>query len=1041
MKKVITSFVLLLGVSGVWAAPIDQQQALQRAKTFVAARMATHGGARYAKATPELRLADAVKFTTVRGTQETAVYAFNVGQAGGFVLASGDDRADAVLGYSENGTFEQARQAPGLQAMLAIYREQMEMLDQHPTLGAQAAKYEAPTVVVDPIVKTTWDQGAPYNDQCPTVSGQKTPTGCAATAMAQIMNVHQWPKTCGTLPAYTSDSRRYPALEGTTFDWANMRDSYGYGATTAQKTAVATLMRYCGQALEMSYNLDASGATMDVYNKAFKNMGYGNSVQTLAREGYTIEEWDKIMIAELQAGRPILYNGYAFEGMYGNYEMFGGHAFVCHGYDGKGMYNINWGWSGSGDGVYRLSILSVNFYGLGSASTSNHFSFGQCAVIGIQKEGEPAVTEHALGLGRLESTGKTTYSRTNTASSFAGIRYNARYMSTRNQTITLGLRIMDGDETIGYTGAQQMTLYNGTFDFLPLSNIAFGKNVGEGHYKLVPVYRSSATNNEWTPVHEDGQYYIDVTFDENTATLRSYPQPTLELLGTKQVKLQDMGDGSINFVLTLKNNGTENYTGSIYLNTLTAKNLGREVISIEAGETQQIDMYVAADNVSALKGLYCLCADAYNGEIFYQNGTVQKTTLKPTITITTPMENDEIIGKEVSVEVKMENTGNSAYTENIELQLLKTSTVLTDQFFPVNIEAGKDTTLRYTYTVDSESDYGSDLKWGVSYIKENSYVWSYSPAFKLSKGTTYWRPDGSSYTGPAALPIVVGEDAIAVNLRDITLRTSSSVKPNSNPNTVYLLTSTTPNTLKGKILVGANHTMVNPKFTDGYPWYLPEDVSLLATASASYSRTIADTDWETIVVPFDVETVTDDATGQNVTWKRSASDDAPLFLLQLKDGTADDVTLDYADSWEACKPYVIRADESLAGHTLTFTSATGISMATTGDMSVTAGTATLRGANYEQTADGAYVLQGDGTTAVRTADATLLPFRAVIENTAATAQTLTIVFPQMPLGISENTAATPAANAIYDLSGRRMDTMRQLPRGIYLKGGRKMVVR
>lgn len=36
----------------------------------------------------------------------------------------------------------------------------------------------------------------------------------------------------------------------------------------------------------------------------------------------------------------------------------GGHAFVCDGYDGNGLFHFNWGWSGNGDGYYSLSVLN-----------------------------------------------------------------------------------------------------------------------------------------------------------------------------------------------------------------------------------------------------------------------------------------------------------------------------------------------------------------------------------------------------------------------------------------------------------------------------------------------------------------------------------------------------------------------------------------------------------------------------------------------------------------------------------------------------------
>lgn len=38
------------------------------------------------------------------------------------------------------------------------------------------------------------NQGTPFNNDCPKVNGTKTPTGCVATAMAQVMNYWKYPE-------------------------------------------------------------------------------------------------------------------------------------------------------------------------------------------------------------------------------------------------------------------------------------------------------------------------------------------------------------------------------------------------------------------------------------------------------------------------------------------------------------------------------------------------------------------------------------------------------------------------------------------------------------------------------------------------------------------------------------------------------------------------------------------------------------------------------------------------------------------------------
>jgi hypothetical protein len=73
--------------------------------------------------------------------------------------------------------------------------------------------------------------------------------------------------------------------------------------------------------------------------------------------------------------------------------MTAGHAFVCDGYDGNGLYHFNWGWGGAYDGYFKLAILNPETGQVGSGS-SDGYAYGQEIVIGIQPAtGEPVPTE------------------------------------------------------------------------------------------------------------------------------------------------------------------------------------------------------------------------------------------------------------------------------------------------------------------------------------------------------------------------------------------------------------------------------------------------------------------------------------------------------------------------------------------------------------------------------------------------------------------------------------------------------------------------
>lgn len=253
---------------------------------------------------------------------------------------------------------------------------------------------------IEPLIKTHWNQYEPYWNDTPKYKGanpdyqnQQCLTGCVATAMAQVMNYWQWPKTVPDgLPAYDYDESynditrtwHIDALPPTWFDWDNMADDYSsydpetgktirLKTTEAQDKAVAKLMRYCGQALHMGYGIDGSDAySKDIYRALVNHFDY-KAVQRLKRLLFGIDQWEDIIYGELAAGRPMIYTGSSDEA---------GHAFVCDGYDADGLFHINWGWGGQDDGYFSLSVLNpYNNTSAGSGSSGIGFSIGEEAYI------------------------------------------------------------------------------------------------------------------------------------------------------------------------------------------------------------------------------------------------------------------------------------------------------------------------------------------------------------------------------------------------------------------------------------------------------------------------------------------------------------------------------------------------------------------------------------------------------------------------------------------------------------------------------------
>ena len=250
------------------------------------------------------------------------------------------------------------------------------------------------------MITTKWHQNTPFNNLCPLDDGVRCLTGCAATAMAQVMNYHQWPNAATTaIPEYkcTTLDKTLEGLPATTFDWANMINNYSGEYTSTQANAVATLMQYCGWSLRMLYGTTWSGSTaISVADALIKYFGYSkvvedkveSTVQYVTRNFYSYANWTDLIYHELSQGRPVIYGGQS---------EIGGHCFVCDGYKSEGgtdLFHINWGWSGTYDGYFVLSVLNYKDEG-GSSVTENSFNTGQEAIIGIQ---EPSSTGTVLNV-------------------------------------------------------------------------------------------------------------------------------------------------------------------------------------------------------------------------------------------------------------------------------------------------------------------------------------------------------------------------------------------------------------------------------------------------------------------------------------------------------------------------------------------------------------------------------------------------------------------------------------------------------------------
>ncbi len=391
MRRILLCAAVLFAAIQLSASPVDVRTAQAEAQNFVQQKL--YGGKLRAPISGEMKLAHAEMNSKM--LDRAVYYIFN--SSNGYVIVSGDDRAERILGYGDRPL--DINTIPcNMKAWLATYKEQIEYLQAHEGMRVETPSMMAPSLriaSVEPLLTALWDQEAPYWNQC-VISGNQCLTGCPATSAAMVFHYWKYPDfETPQVPGYRctlstsswggSTYVNVAALPPVTFDWDNMLDRYTSGYNTAQANAVATLMRYVGQAERMEYGTSAAGGSgvnadsVSLIADAFKFFGYDEETVRVVKKTssysggttlYTDAEWAQLIQTELAEERPIVFCAIA-GGFFG-----GGHAFNVDGYDATtNKYHINFGWSGDSNNFYALNAFN------GGGSVFNQY---QQMVIGIQ---------------------------------------------------------------------------------------------------------------------------------------------------------------------------------------------------------------------------------------------------------------------------------------------------------------------------------------------------------------------------------------------------------------------------------------------------------------------------------------------------------------------------------------------------------------------------------------------------------------------------------------------------------------------------------
>lgn len=556
MKRIFTFAGIIAAALAMSAAPLTPEQALKRAQGSNAMRKS-------AISTGAMTLSYSLQ--TPGGSP--AIYVFDRPDSKGYLIVSGDDKAIPVLGYADNGSFDSEDMPPQLEWWLSEYAAQIEAVSPKETSVQRAAR--AGKTAISPLVKTKWNQGTPYNNLCPAVGNTKCPSGCVATAMAQVMKYYNYPavgmgRVTATIPTGGSGDG-YINLAQKPFVWDNMLDAYsGYDYTNQQAEAVATLMQAVGYACKMNYSVNGSGAlSLNAAMSLSKNFKYNPYIQYLQRSYFSASEWDEIIYNELAAGRPV---------MYGGQSTSVGHEFVCDGYDGNGYYHFNWGWGGMSDGYFLLDALNPDSVGTGGGEGGGYNS-GQDIIIGVQPTSEelnPYLTQFGNLTGSISAS---------TINLFVN-NGEGKWLNTGISAIKVNMGVEIS--AIGSTSAPTryvsflsgvdipaLTLngYQVSYQGIKGSGSAIlPADLPNGTYKVtVCSQNANKTNASWTPVctTSGAHNFVYVTKSGNSWSVQSFDKAELSIVSatpTTQVYYQN----ACRFKLSVSNTSNIEMTGGFY---------------------------------------------------------------------------------------------------------------------------------------------------------------------------------------------------------------------------------------------------------------------------------------------------------------------------------------------------------------------------------------------------------------------------------------------------------------------------------------------
>lgn len=512
---------------------------------------------------------DTPKTRSSQANEQPAYYIFTNPNDKKFVIISGESKLNELVGYGDKMTENPNDQPPYFKLFLKEYERVVKEVR---SKAATTTPQRPIKRKVEPLLTCKWSQYDPFNKYTPLSNGQHTPTGCVATATAQVMFYNKWPKN---RPQDYIASTGDDAKKSATYWWDEMKNTTNDMRTEHSRQAVGVLMSDIGKAVNMRYYYRGSDSNLQYACNALRDK-FDYTVRYLDKNFLPANDFLNEVMQEISDGYPVLVVG-------------GPHAFVYDGYDEQGLIHTNWGWGGENDGYFDINIVTLNVSGFALNSGTfwddisvvfAHPNDGKATPFKDIERGLDARTTTSLTIDKTEANRSESFS--------AKIEKLGSYSSVKGE-----LGVFTGKVALALYNDknEQVKIFNSTASdqtwasiFTSMSfdvaDINF-KGIADGNYRLVPVFSEmldtkTKEHGDWKPINHANE--IEVKLTPNAVQLNTNNPKDVVVIEKAPSLLAPYYEGSGfkgAYSFTMYNPGREEVRGELVM-TLTNQETKKE---------------------------------------------------------------------------------------------------------------------------------------------------------------------------------------------------------------------------------------------------------------------------------------------------------------------------------------------------------------------------------------------------------------------------------------------------------------------------------